>query len=317
MDSAGVPASLVQGALSALQRDILRILVYFDMFDHPLRLAEIYHFLPTDTADPADLHYACLCMLLNGHLEEQDGFFTVVGRSEQIVDLRMQKERRARHMWIFARFIASLISRFPFVRGVFISGELSKGVASKGSDIDFYIVTAQRRVWIVRTFCTAFKIIFLFDRRRFFCYNHITSEERLDLDERNFYTAVEAVTLKPLYNLALYEKFRFLNSWTREYVPNADYSPAEGERVIPPLSSFERILCAIVPSTLLDRLDHWLLDRWRILWGRRYPELREDKRVQLFQCTPQLSTAYAGDFLERILFQYERRLSQYGLTPQR
>lgn len=34
-----------------LQQDILRVLLYFDIFEHPLRAEEIYRFLPSDSTD--------------------------------------------------------------------------------------------------------------------------------------------------------------------------------------------------------------------------------------------------------------------------
>ncbi len=305
------------GAMRSLQQDILRTLIYFDMFDHPLRLAEIHQFLPAQTVTREELHLQCLIMLLNRHVEEKDGYFSLVGRSAKLADARIRKERHARRMWMIARMISGIVRRFPFVRGVFVSGELSKGVASKGSDIDFFIVTAPQRVWIVRTLCTVFKVLFLFDRKKFFCYNHIASEEQLEIEDRSVYTAVECVTLRPTFNESLYERFREANSWTKEFLPNAP-NPAGRDGDVPAEVPFvERLIVALVPSQTLDTLDIRFLNFWRSVWGRRYPGLTEEKRARLFQCRPQLSTAYARDFFERISLQYHRRLTQFGLDAVR
>ncbi len=198
-----MPGGAAGGTMTPLQHDILRTLIYFDMFDHPLRLAEIHQFLPSRTVAPEELHLHCLLMVLNRQLEEKDGYFALAGRSAKLAEVRRTKESAARRMWAVARLVTRVIRRFPFVRGVFVSGELSKGVASKGSDIDIFIVTARRRVWIVRTVCTLFKVLLLFDQKKFFCYNHIASDDRLEVDVRNVYTAVECVTLRPIFNSAL------------------------------------------------------------------------------------------------------------------
>jgi hypothetical protein len=247
------------GRTDGLQRDILKTLIYFDMFDHPLRLPEIRQFLPSNSVPPKELHQQCLFMLFNRQLEEKDGYFALPGRAAKLADMRVEKERYARRLWVVARFVTSIVRRFPFVRGVFVSGELSKGVAAKSFDIDFVIVTAEQRVWIVRTICTVFKVVFLFNRKKFFCYDHIASEEHLEIEERNLYTAMESVTLKPIFNDALYEKFCAVNSWTKEYLPGAVCPVQKNKKVRAVLPFVERIVVRLVSPELLDRIEHWLL----------------------------------------------------------
>lgn len=44
--------------------------------------------------------------------------------------------------------VGKLIRYCPFVRGAFLSGSLSKGVDNGDADIDLFIVSAEKRLWI-------------------------------------------------------------------------------------------------------------------------------------------------------------------------
>jgi hypothetical protein len=300
---------------TTLQRDVLRTLLYFDIFHHPLRLREIYRYLPSNSVSLEDVRKACQSDPLDGFLSQKRDFYFLGGQSTDVINDRTQKERRARQMWKIAVLISHVIRRFPFVRGVFVSGELSKGVASKDSDIDFFIVTARNRVWITRTLFTLFKKTVLLNSRKFFCYNHITSEDHLEITQRNIYTAIELVTLRPIYGVELHKRLMNINSWTKEFLPNCSPSRriASPSPTIRPLS--EKVTAWMLSATVLDSLDSWLCMRWKEIWDRRYPQLTSEKRRQLFHCGKHVSTAYVNDFLDRIVPEYNRRLRQHGLAP--
>jgi hypothetical protein len=303
--------------MTILQRGILATLAYFDVFDHPLRLSEIHQFLPLQGVTQAAVEAACSSEPLKCRLSNVDDLYFLENRSERLVADRRVKERRARRLWKAAIFMSHVVRRFPYVRGVFVSGELSKGVASKGSDIDFFIVTAENRVWICRTLFALFKKIFLFNRKKFFCYNLITSEHHLRIDDRNIYTAVEVVTVKPLFNENLFHGFIRANSWTAQYLPNSQGSAQTPEPANPMTFLIEKMLTAVIPSEKLDRLDHWLLGKWKSIWMKRYQALSPGELEQQFQCRRDLSTAYVGDFLRKVMERYHDRLDQYGIDQAR
>ena len=297
-----------------LQCDILSTLAYFDVFDHPLRVSEIYRFLPSNGVAESAIQTACSTEPLKSRLSNVGDLYFLSNRSEDLVPQRRTKELHAQRLWKAAIVMSHIIRRFPFVRGVFVSGELSKGVASKNSDIDFFIVTAENRVWLCRSLFAIFKKIFLFNRKKFFCYNLITSERHLGIAEQNIYTAVEVVTVKPLFNEDLYKNFMKANSWTAQYLPNAESATQAARHKIPGIFLFERILTAIVPPEKLDALDRWMMEKWKTIWKRRYHELSPDELDQRFQCQRNLSTAYVGDFLHRVMDRYRHRLDRYGIV---
>jgi hypothetical protein len=300
--------------MTELQRAILSTIAYFDIFDHPLRLEEIHWFLPLGGVTMSAIRVACAMEPLNAHVAAADNLYFLSHRSERVTVDRHLKERRARRMWVAARAMSHVIRRFPFVRGVFVSGELSKGIASRHSDIDFFIVTAENRVWICRSLLALFKKVFLFNRKTFLCYNLITSEHNLRIDDRNIYTAVEVVTVKPLFNETLFREFLHANSWTSRYLPNASDAAPDAERLPHRPFLAERALTQVVSAKKLYSIDQWLFRKWQNVWKERYRELSSEALERQFQCRRDLSTAYVGDYRHNIMDRYRQRLRTYGIV---
>lgn len=295
-----------------LQKDIFRTLLYFDVFQHPLTPEEIYRFLPSNSTSVAEVTDACRTLPLSSLVANRDGFFSVADASPDLPRARLIKERRAKRYWRVACMMGGMIRHFPFVHGVFVSGELSKGVLAKEGDIDFFVVTADRRLWIARSFLILFKKVFLFNSKKFFCINHFISESYFEVTDRNRYIAVEIATLRSIFNEELLHRYRHANTWILDYLPNAGVG-APSPNASRSRSFFQRFLEAPFSGTWGDRLDSALLSFWRRIWNRRYAHVPEAKRNELFRSEPFLSTAYGGDFLNQILREYRKRLRQHGL----
>jgi predicted nucleotidyltransferase len=115
-----------------------------------------------------------------------------------------------------AKGVGRLLIKFPFVRGVGISGSLSKNFADDKSDIDLFIITEKDRLWIARTLMHCFKkLTFLANRQHHYCMNYYVDEQQLQIAEKNIYTAIEVDTLIPLEGDVVFEQFYTANTWTR------------------------------------------------------------------------------------------------------
>ena len=210
--------------------------------------------------------------------------------------------------------MARFIHQFPFVRAVMLSGELSKGIASKNSDIDFVIVTRERRLWISRTILILFKKLFLCNSKKYFCLNYFVSEDHLNVGLRNIYSATEIATLKPLSNHTSYRDYIRANGWIRSFFPNWTMEIPLGSDAMQPQNHLQKMIEGLLPEHIGDRLDAWLMARWRALWSRRYPDISEEERRHKFRSDVSLSTAYGNDFQQKVLSQYAYRLQHYGIA---
>jgi predicted nucleotidyltransferase len=205
--------------LSEIKENILSTLAYFDMFDYPLTSGEIYLFLKNKYRQ-TDFDEALQCLILNRLVYRFDKFYTLKN-DHLLITRRHNGNKKAAELIKIAGKVSDILIRFPYVRGIAISGSLSKNFADDDSDIDLFIITAKNRLWIARTLMHAFKkLTFLVKKEGYFCMNYYIDEEQLEIVEKTLYTAIEIVTLIPLQGDDLFERFYTANAWTREHLPN-------------------------------------------------------------------------------------------------
>src|SRR5271165_1651041 len=131
--------------LSEIKENILATLAYFDLFNYPLTGAEVYLFLKKKYN--YELFDDALRSLLNtGAIHQFDNFYTLKNDHYLIVR-RNEGNKKAVELIKIAKKVGELLIKFPFVRGVAISGSLSKNFADEYSDIDLFIITAKNRLW--------------------------------------------------------------------------------------------------------------------------------------------------------------------------
>jgi len=298
---------------TALEKAILRTLLYYDIWEYPLTTKELHCFLPVNGLD-----YDRFCEMIQregpgADVQQSDGYFFVSKRSPEIVESRRQREDNAARLWRFARLSMHVIKRFPFVRGVFVSGDLSKNATTAESDVDFFLVTSPRRVWISRTLLILFKKLFLFNRKKYFCLNNFTAQDHLGLDEQNLFLATEIAHLKPLFNSSLHREYLQKNQWIKKFFPNFDDSALARPPVNERPSIVQRVFelpFLVFPSEWLDR---FLMERMQRVWATRYPRFDEQTRHRIFRSTRAESRAYAGNYQDRILQLYRTKLGEFNL----
>lgn len=304
-----------RSAMEPLRTAILKTLLYYDIWQHPLTAREVFRYLPLNSLTLPDLEADLRAACHTGTVKEDRGYYFAPQRSADVVDRRLDRERRARSLWRAARLSMHVIRRFPFVRGVFVSGDLSKNSVDRTSDVDFFIITEPGRLWIARTLLILFKKIFLLNRKKYFCVNSFATADHLELDERSIFLATEIATLTPLYNRPLFIEYMEANSWIRGYFPNFVREDAEGVPVCNRKSPLQRLLELPFRFLPADRLDTALLRFMEQTWMRRYPQYDEATRRRIFRCTRTESRAYAGNFQEKILDLYTARLREAGIAP--
>jgi hypothetical protein len=196
---------------------ILKALLYFELFSHPLTDEEVYKYAQMGDLD---LIQRKLTDLVDRALiYEYKGYYMTQNKPEWIYK-RQDCNQRADEFLPIAQKKARFIASFPFVRAVFISGSLSKHSMSAESDIDFFIIAEAERLWIGRTLMMLYKKIFLFNSHKYFCINYFIDTKHLEIEEKNLFTATETVTLLPMYGADWYNHFYQANQWAYEIYPH-------------------------------------------------------------------------------------------------
>lgn len=200
------------------KNDVLKTLLYFDAFQYPLTLDEIVLF--------SKFSFEEIQITLQNLVDERIVFKlnTFYGLSEKTCSIERREKGNKKAIIILkkAKKVSKLISQFPFVEGVFISGSLSKGYFGEDDDIDFFIITKPNRLWISRTLLIAYKKIFLLNSKKYFCVNYFMSTNSLEIAEKNRFTATEFATLIPMSGNGIYQDLQKNNLWVLDYFPNYD-----------------------------------------------------------------------------------------------
>jgi len=199
--------------------NILKTLGYFDLFHYPLTLEELRAFHPEQFTD-ADFN-AAMQQLKDRKKIFAVGPFYALHNDPGLAQRRIKGNRLAEQHLKRAQRIARLLSAFPFVRSVAVSGSLSKNFATEETDIDFFIITQKNRLWVARTCMHLYKkLTFLTGRQHWFCMNYYVDEAALQIPERNLFTAMEIITLKPMQGRSAFDHFLSANNWIQQYFPS-------------------------------------------------------------------------------------------------
>ena len=183
---------------------VLETLRYFEFFEHALYGEEVYKYL-TIKSTRDQLSAALNHLRKTGKIVSKDGLYAL---DKAHIELRLKHIKRNEKMMKAAKRVGAFIHCFPFVRGVYLSGSLSKhGVTGKDDDLDFFIITKAGRVWAAKLLLIAFKKIVLLNSEKYFCINLLMSEEELVLNKKNIYIAPEVASLVALTNEPLLQSF--------------------------------------------------------------------------------------------------------------
>jgi len=258
--------------LSAVNEQVLHTLLYYDMFNYPLKKQEILRFLGIGRADEHALNNE-LQQLKNEGLIYQFGELFSLQNNEFNVIRRLKGNEAAEKYLTVAKRQAKLIARFPFVRAVMASGSLSKGYMDEKSDLDFFVVTEPGGLWIARTLLVLYKRLFLFNSHKHFCVNYFVDSKHLKIEERNLFTATELATLVPLYGAEYYEYILDSNDWLRKFFPNY-YHNEIGD--VPHFKNnwFKQNLEKLIVFLSGDKLNSFFmnvsLSRWKRMYEKDY-----------------------------------------------
>jgi hypothetical protein len=218
--------------------EVLKPILYADIFDYPLTFDEIYKFLEFK-ATTAEVR-----MLLDRAIEQQmivtiDGFYSLADRPH-LAAKRHERWRASQVLWPpairYGRWIASL----PFVKMVSVTGSLAVENPRDGvDDIDYLIVTKPGRLWLCRALIVL-TVRFGHLRGVHLCPNYLLTENVLYFEDNNLFTAREMLQMVPLYGQKFYVNMREINGWVTDYLPQG--KGLNLEKINDELSSGQNVL---------------------------------------------------------------------------
>src|SRR5579871_6770183 len=246
------------------EKHLLRALLYFDIFDYPLTALEVAKF--SGAARPSLAQELLDKLEASKIVFQSEGFYSIQNNPALVLRRLKGNALAATKMKTAERF-ARIVSRFPFVRAVMLSGSISKNYMEEKSDIDYFIITEENRLWIVRTALALFRRVFLFNSHKNLCTNYFIDRHNLEIAEQNIFTAVELRTMIPLFGRDVVNNFYKANEWATSFLPN--YS-SNGADVNGRNSLLKKTTERLFAFKTIDKLNDWLMNRTIAYWKRKY-----------------------------------------------
>lgn len=293
---------------SSTESAVLQTLAYFEVFSYTLTKEEIFAFCGAASVELVAVE-AQLQLLVNQGLVFQYGLYYQTKEEPSWVTRRLDCNRRAADFLPKARRMAHFIGQFPFVRGVFVSGSLSKECMGPESDVDFFIVTAPGRLWLARTLLVVFKKLFLLNSHKYFCINYFVDSQHLEIEEKNLFTATESVTLLPMWGNEYYQAFYSQNTWAWKYYPH--FALRNASEVPPTSKGFFK---SIAERVLAGKLGEWLDQKTMQLtigfWKKKFKHLDSSTFDLALKSRKGISKHHPLHFQQKVLKQLNQNLER-------
>lgn len=202
---------------------LIEILTYFDLFDYPLTKEEVLAFSKIKTTE-----------WKNPQIDFQNDYYFLKGRNK-IVQIRQNREKYAKKLWKKTYFYLRFLKIVPFLKMVAVCNTLAFNHPEKESDIDLFIITKKKRIWTTRLL-TTFLLQILGVRRygkkvsarfclSFWCTEEAINLEKIQIKPQDPYLAFWCLTLKPILDNNLHQKFLNENQkWIKSQY-NLNFNP--------------------------------------------------------------------------------------------
>ncbi|MDC8005758.1 nucleotidyltransferase domain-containing protein [Aureisphaera galaxeae] len=286
----------------------LKPLLYFSLFRYPLTLEEIFAFSESDSKE--SLHRELKDLVKDSVVYNIDGFYSCEN-DEYLIERRLKGNEGAKQIFTKTDKVSRFISRFPYVEGVAVSGSLSKGYFDEEGDIDFFIITTPKRLWIARTLLILYKKLFLLNSRKYFCVNYFISADSLEIQEKNRFTATELVTMIPMYGNGSFGELYEKNKWAYQILPNKEF--AEGMLGLKPVEKprLTRGLEKLLNTRLGDAVDNFFLRITHKKWRAKFNNMDRKSFDVAMKSTKEVSKHHPQNFQKKVIDRLNEKYQEY------
>lgn len=277
----------------SLEKSILATIAYFDIFDYPLTLVEIWQWLYT-YSEPRNQNQEPIKIFdiqeildnsdyLKKRLETKNGFYFLAGRTG-LVEKRMERYNIAERKYKKALRIIKFLHLIPYVKMIAICNTLAYSNARDESDIDLFIICEKGHLWKTRFLISGFLKFFNLrptelQTRDKICASFFLSEDNLDIRNLaindDIYLKYWITQIYPVYDDGVYGQFSTSNGWVKNDLPNIfSITPTiRRQLTASPLKTIFRLIFSILPENYCKNYQ------WKILPDNLRQIVNKDTRV--------------------------------------
>ncbi len=296
--------------LSKTQQSIIKTLLYFDVFSYPLKEEEVFEHL-TLKQTLSEFKEELKRLTEQGLIKQENGFFLNPDSSSEIITRRIAGNTLAETMLPKAFQFSRKIARFPFITGVCISGSLSKNYYDAKSDMDYFIVTKDNRLWIARSlYILYYKLLVPQSKKRYYCLNYFVSESHLAIPDHNLFVATELAHLIPTVNFDAYKAIMNHNQWANDYFGNKKEVVYKGTTDVP-RPFLKKLIELLFSRNFGNWADDVLLRITLKRWRRKYKELSDEDFDLQFRTRKHVCKRHSHGFQNKVLLSLEQKINEY------
>lgn len=299
--------------LSKKQYSVYSCLCYFNIFSYPLRADEVVEYCNVEMSGE-DCQLALSELMAQNLIFESLGYYSLNANLSQFISKRVRAENRFLNKLSKIRRFTSLVSKFPFIEYVGVSGTCAKGLFDVEADVDYFIVTKTGRLWIGRTLLVLFKKVFLLNSRRYFCLNYFIDDSSLEITERNIFIAHELLSMAPVSNPALYQRLRKANVWANDFLPNKESINISFTGKNNPKPIITKLIERAFNNAFGDKLDSLFLKLSVFRLRKRFASFTDEEFDEHLKSTKSVSKYHPRGYQKKVLKQLQKELAQVTLV---
>jgi len=251
-----------------LLKNIFNTILYYDILNFPLTSFEVWKcLLANNSCTLGEVIDALESNELENCIEEFRGFYFLKGRKNLVAN-RIQHDKNSIEKFEIAEKAVRWLRFVPFVRMAALTGTLAMKNCEKDSDIDFFVILEERRIFTGRLLVTA--MVHILGKRRHgkkiknrICLNYFATTGNVEIQRQDFFAANEYSFIYPIFGFKIFQKFCEANTdWIKKIKPNwkiPKLKPAqyfvEHTKISGVIqNSFENLINALWG----DRIESWL-----------------------------------------------------------
>jgi hypothetical protein len=210
-----------------IETAILSTLAFFSLYDLPISAKRLHELLVRFAASQEEIETALEILVLDNKILRVGSLYSL-----KSWNLQTYQERQAEisRKWEQIDSYFNWLAILPFVRQISVINSLALGTADADSDIDFFVITKKRHLYLVRSMIIVlFRLLGVYKTRQKikdkFCFGFFVDEDNLNFEHlliqpSDPYFEFWLANMRPIIGGQQFWQLMQENSWLTDRFPN-------------------------------------------------------------------------------------------------
>lgn len=210
-----------------LAQAVISTLAFFALYEVPLSAKRVHELLLGYKTTLAEVERALSALAQSNKIIQSNNLFSTKPWNASVYNANQLELTKK---WAKVDRYFGWLAMLPFVRGLSVINSLALGTADADSDIDFFVVTENNRLYFVRSvIIVLFRLLGVYKTRQKikdkFCFGFFVTKDNLALQHlllkpEDPYFVFWLANLRPILGAKYFNHLMRDNLWLRDYFPN-------------------------------------------------------------------------------------------------